>query len=73
MNEEKTNNLLSSLTRISDSPEIRKYEHSLLSKYAKILGNRQDFILKNQKNTTPSNPSFDELMFSFDEENFSNF
>jgi len=40
---------------------------------ARIMKNRQDFILKNQKNTIPSNPSFDELMFSFDEENFSNF
>ncbi|MBQ8250911.1 MAG: hypothetical protein IJY92_03240 [Alphaproteobacteria bacterium] len=73
MSEEKNDTLLTSLTRISSSEEVRQYERSLLSKYAKIMKNRQDFILKNQKNTTPSNPSFDELMFSFDEENFSNF
>ncbi len=73
MSEEKNDTLLTSLTRISSSEEVRQYERFLLSKYAKIMKNRQDFILKNQKNTTPSNPSFDELMFSFDEENFSNF
>jgi len=73
MSEEKNDTLLASLTRISSSEEVRQYERSLLSKYAKIMKNRQDFILKNQKNTIPSNPSFDELMFSFDEENFSNF
>ena len=73
MSEEKNDTLLASLTRLSSSEEVRQYERSLLSKYAKIMKNRQDFILKNQKNTTPSTPSFDELMFSFDEENFSNF
>ncbi len=73
MSEEKNDTLLASLTHISTSKEVRQYEHSLLSKYAKILSNRQDFILKNQKNITSSNPSFDDLMFSFDEENFSNF
>ena len=73
MTKEKNDTLLASLTHISDSKEVREYEHSLLSKYAKIMKNRQDFILKNQRNSTSNNPSFDELMFSFDEENFSKF
>lgn len=73
MSEEKNNTLLASLTHISESKEVREYENFLLSKYARIMKNRQDFILKNQKNITPSTPSFDELMFSFDEENFSKF
>ena len=71
MTNERTDTLLTSLTRISDSEEVRQYERSLLSRYAKIMKNRQDFILKNQKTT--AQPSFDELMFSFDEENFSQF
>ena len=71
MTNKKTDTLLTSLTRISDSEEVRQYERSLLSRYAKIMKNRQDFILKNQKTT--AHPSFDELMFSFDEENFSQF
>lgn len=73
MSEEKNDTLLTSLTRISNSEEIRKHERSLLSKYAKIMKNRQDFIIKNQKNSKNQNPTFDELMFSFDEDNFSQF
>ncbi len=41
--------LLSTLTRISDSEEIRTYERSFLKKYAKIQNNRYNFILNRQK------------------------
>lgn len=41
--------LLSTLTRISDSEEIRSYERSFLKKYAKIQNNRYNFIINRQK------------------------
>lgn len=42
-------NLLSTLTRISDSEEIRNYERSFLNKYARIMNNRYNFIINRQK------------------------
>ncbi|MBO7244934.1 MAG: hypothetical protein J6V53_06635 [Alphaproteobacteria bacterium] len=41
--------LLSTLTRISDSEEIRDYERSFLKKYAQIQNNRYNFLLNRQK------------------------
>ena len=46
---EKERTLLSTLTRISDSVEIRNYERSFLHQYAKIMNNRYNFILNRQK------------------------
>ncbi len=49
---EKKRHLLSILTRISDSPEVREYEVGFLKKYARIMNNRQRFFINRQKAAT---------------------
>ena len=53
---EKERTLLSTLTRISDSAEIRNYERSFLHQYAKIMNNRYNFLLNKQKAEQQSLP-----------------
>ncbi len=45
---EKKKTLLPSLTRISDSSEVREYERSFLRRYANIMRNRQNFFINAQ-------------------------
>jgi hypothetical protein len=55
--------LLSSLTRISNSEEIRNHERSILKKYAKVMSNRFNYLVNRQK--AAQQPSFDNLFASF--------
>ncbi len=57
MTEPQKRTLLSTLTRISESEEIRTYERSFLKKYAKIQNNRYNFFLNRQKAEQPSLPT----------------
>ncbi len=59
---EKKRHLLSILTRISDSPEVREYEAGFLRKYARAMNNRQKFFINRQRATTGSISSIYSLL-----------
>lgn len=46
---EKKKTLLATLTRISDSEEVREYEHSFLRRYSNLMNNRYNFFINQQK------------------------
>lgn len=46
---EKKKTLLATLTHISDSAEVREYEHSFLRRYSNLMRNRQNFYVNQQK------------------------
>lgn len=68
MTTEEKRDLLASLTRLSDSKEVRDYERSLLSRYSNMMKNRLDILLKKQQKQQNQFPSFDDLIFPFDDD-----
>ncbi len=66
MTDNEKRGLLSSLTRLSESKEIREYEQSLLSRYNGMMKNRLNNLIKKQQGQ--QFPSFDDLIFPFDDE-----
>ena len=60
---EEKRDLLHSLTRISNSPEVRENEKNILHRYAKVMNNRFNYLVNQQK--AAQQPTFDSLLSSF--------